>query len=57
MTNLNSSGAWEPNESVLRELAGYLRDALSAHNPVAQKHATLVRCEEKVHLYLDSTDR
>lgn len=33
---------WEPEVAILSELAGYLRDALSAHNPVAQKKATLV---------------
>ena len=33
---------WEPEAGVLAELAGYLRDALSALNPVAQKKATLL---------------
>lgn len=43
MTYTDSSSAWEPEESAIKELAAYLRDALSAHNPAAQKHSTLVR--------------
>ena len=34
--------AWQPQEEPLRQLAGYLKDSLSGHNPAAQKQATLV---------------
>ena len=42
MTAAALQTTWEPEVAVLSELAGYLRDALSAHNPVAQRKATLV---------------
>ncbi|KAG8528840.1 uncharacterized protein KY384_006529 [Bacidia gigantensis] len=42
-----SSDPWEPDHAVLKELAGYLRDALSAHNPAAQKQATLMLGQAK----------
>ena len=34
--------AWQPEEEQLRQLAGFLKDSLSGHNPVAQKHASSV---------------
>jgi hypothetical protein len=34
--------AWQPEDGQLRQLAGYLKDSLSGHNPVAQKNATSV---------------
>ena len=34
--------AWQPDETQLRQLAGYLRDSLSGRDQNAQKYATLV---------------
>ena len=34
--------AWQPQEQPLGQLAGFLKDSLSRHNPAAQKQATLV---------------
>lgn len=34
--------AWQPEQLPVRELAGYLKDALSARDQSAQKHATMV---------------
>jgi hypothetical protein len=34
--------AWQPEDGQLRQLAGYLKDSLSGHNPVAQKNASSV---------------
>lgn len=34
--------AWQPELEPLRQLSGYLKDALSAYEPNAQKQATLV---------------
>ncbi|KAI9816661.1 MAG: hypothetical protein M1832_005047 [Thelocarpon impressellum] len=39
--------AWQPQEEPLRQLAGYLKDSLSGHNPNAQKHATLMLAQAK----------
>ena len=33
---------WQPETEPLRQLAGYLKDALSSHDQSAQKQATLV---------------
>lgn len=35
--------AWQPEQEPVRELAGYLKDALNAHDQDAQKYATMVR--------------
>lgn len=35
--------AWQPEEGHLRELAGCLKDSLSAHDKAAQKQAEQVR--------------
>lgn len=34
--------AWQPELEPLRELVGYLRNALSAHDQKAQKYAEMV---------------
>ena len=34
--------AWQPEGEPLKQLVGYLKDALSAHNQEAQRHATHV---------------
>lgn len=34
--------AWQPEAETLNQLAGYLRDALSAHDKNAQKYAERV---------------
>lgn len=34
--------AWQPQQEPVRELAGYLKDALSARDQNAQKFATMV---------------
>ena len=34
--------AWQPEREPLKQLVGYLKDALSAHNQEAQRHATHV---------------
>ncbi|KAL8831847.1 MAG: hypothetical protein Q9191_000636 [Dirinaria sp. TL-2023a] len=39
--------AWQPDEETLRQLAGYLRDALSARDNDAQKRATLMLTQAK----------
>ncbi|KAI9675649.1 MAG: hypothetical protein M1817_001016 [Caeruleum heppii] len=39
--------AWQPEPEPLRQLAGYLKDSLSGHNPNAQKHATLMLAQAK----------
>lgn len=36
---------WQPEIEPLKQLAGYLKDALSGHDQAAQKHATLVRLD------------
>ncbi len=41
-----SPGQWQPEEEATKQLVGYLRDALSAHNPTAQKNATVVCVHE-----------
>ncbi|KAL9123713.1 MAG: hypothetical protein Q9217_006884 [Psora testacea] len=42
-----SQTKWEPDAGVVKELAGYLRNALSAYNPVAQKQATAMLTQAK----------
>jgi len=39
--------AWQPETEPLRQLVGYLKDALSGHDQNAQKYATLVRTRRK----------
>ena len=36
------AGQWQPEQTTLKELAGYLRSALNPRDAVAQKQATLV---------------
>lgn len=35
--------AWQPEIEPLKQLVGYLKDALSGHDRNAQEYATLVR--------------
>lgn len=35
--------AWQPEQEPVRELAGYLKDALSSQDQNAQRYATMVR--------------
>lgn len=37
-----TAGQWQPELEQLKQLVGYLKDALSAHDPNAQKNATEV---------------
>ena len=37
-----TSGQWLPELEPMKQLVGYLKDALSAHDPTAQKNATEV---------------
>lgn len=39
--------AWQPEEGPVRELAGYLRSALSALDPAAQRYATMMLTQAK----------
>ncbi|MCJ1327735.1 hypothetical protein MMC10_004409 [Thelotrema lepadinum] len=39
--------AWQPDETQLRQLAGYLRDSLSGRDQNAQKYATLMLSQAK----------
>lgn len=41
--------AWQPETEPLRQLTGYLKDALSGHDQNAQKQATLVRIAIRAH--------
>ena len=45
--------AWQPEVEPLRQLVGYLKDALSGHDRHAQEYATLVRpnLEHQKHYY------
>lgn len=44
--------AWQPDLEPLRELVGYLKNALSAHDQKAQKYATMV-CTKNLYLTLE----
>ena len=35
--------AWQPEQEPVRELAGYLKDALNSQDQDAQRYATMVR--------------
>lgn len=35
--------AWQPEQGSVRELAGYLKDALNSRDQNAQRYATMVR--------------
>lgn len=41
--------AWQPDETQMRQLAGYLRDALDGRDQNAQKYATVVSHAQPTH--------